>query len=184
MPFDRRKVDRRRIERRLTDQRTLDRRQGPEMAGVVGEPKSAEVINQLRSHIEYEMWMIKETVDYLTKHSHRVGESNMNAYLESFLLHSVTMVNFFFPPGRDQIQDFVAYDFIPDWSDNVDLSDQLNRIRESADRGLGRLSYRSLELPSKKHLAAINTELDSLRSKFEMLLKTEEEPPEEPPKEE
>lgn len=176
MPFDRRKLDRRRKDRRENDQRSSERRQGPEMAGVAGEPKSAEDINQLRSHIEYEMWMIKETAGYLTKHSQRVGESNMNAYLESFLLHTVTMVNFFFPPGRDKIHDFVAYDFIPDWSDKVDLSDQLHRIRESADRGLGRLSYRSLELPAKKNLAAINTELDSLRSKFETLLKAQEEP--------
>jgi len=149
------------------------------MAGAAGEPKNAEEINQLRSHIEYEMWMIKETVNYMTKHGHQVGESNMNAYLESFLLHTVTMVNFYFPPGRDQIEDFVAYDFISSWPDNVELSDQLRRIRESADRGLGRLSYRSLELPKKKQLAAIYTELDSLRSKFELLLKTLEEPQEE-----
>ena len=165
MPFDRRKQDRRDNERRLANQRSLDRRQGPEMAGAAGEPKSVEDINQLRSHIEYEMWMIKETVDYLTKHGQRVGESNMNAHLESFLLHTITMVNFYFPPGRDQIQDFVAYDFIPNWSDHADLSDQLSRIRESADRGLGRLSYRSLELPAKKNLAAVYTELESLRSK-------------------
>ena len=176
MPFDRREEDRRKREQRLADQRSQERRQGPEMAGVAGEPISVEDINQLRSHIEYEMWMIKETVDYLTRHGQRIGESNMNAYLESFLLHAVTMVNFYFPPGRDQIQDFVANDFIPNWSDNVDLSDKLARIRESADRGLGRLSYRSLELPTKKNLAIIYTELEALRSRFETLLKTQEEP--------
>ena len=176
MPFDRRDQDRRAKDRRLANQRSQNRRQGPEMAGPAGEPRSEEDINQLRSHIEYEMWMIKETIDYLTRHGHRVGESNMNACLESFLLHVVTMVNFYFPPGRDQIQDYVAYDFLPNWSDHVDLSDQLNRIRESADRGLGRLSYRSLELPKKKDLAAIYTELEALRSRFETLLKTQEEP--------
>ncbi len=176
MSFDRRNDDRRENERRLADQRSQNRRQGREMAGAVGEQRSVEDINELRSHMEYEMWMIKETGDYLVEHGHRVGESNMNACLESFLLHTATIVNFYFPPGRDQIHDYVAYDFIPNWSDHVDLSDQLKRIRESADRGLGRLSYRSLELPAKKNLAAINTELDSLRSKFETLLKTQEEP--------
>ncbi len=178
MPFDRRDTKRRDRERRLADRRALDRRQGPEIAAA-GEPKTVEDINQLRSHIEYEMWMIKETADYLIEHGQRVGESDMNAYLESFLLHTVTMVNFYFPPGRDRIHDFVAHDFIPNWSDHVDFSDQLRRIRESADRGLGRLSYRSLELPTKKQIAAINAELDSLRSRFELLLKTQEEPSEE-----
>jgi hypothetical protein len=149
------------------------------MAIAEDEPRTAEEINQLRSHIEYEMWMIKETADYLTEHGHRVGESDMNAYLESFLLHTVTMVNFYFPGGQDHIHDFVAHDFVPNWSDHVDISDQLVRIRQSADRGLGRLSYRSLELPTKKQLAAIYAELDSFRSRFELLLKTQDKPSEE-----
>ena len=176
MSFDRRADERRDEERRRAARRLHDRRLGPEMAPATDEPRTLEEITQLRSHIEYEMWMLKETVDYLSEHGQRVGKSDMNVYLESFLQHTTTLVNFYFPPGRDQIHDYVAYDFIPNWSDHVDLSDQLNRIRESADRGLGRLSYRSLELPTKKQITAIYGELDSLRSRFELILNTRDEP--------
>lgn len=119
--------------------------------------------------------MLKDTIEYLTLHGDRVGESDMNAYLESFLLHATTLINFYFPPGYGVIDDVIASDFIPHWQEHVTLSELLMIIRSSADRGLGRLSYRTLELPLKKQLAAIYDEFESLRSRFELLLKTLEE---------
>ena len=179
MPFDRREDQRRDVDRRENKRRLADRRKGPELRPVEEGPRTQEEVNQLRSHLEYEMWMLKETVDYITLQGQRVGESDMNAYLESFLLHATTLVDFYFPFDPTVREDVIAEEFIPQWSDHVDLSDQLRRLRESANRGLGRLSYRTLELPTKKQLAAIYEELDSIRSRFELLLKTQEE--EQPP---
>ena len=175
MPFDRREKDRRREQRRKRDRRISDRRKGPVLAPAEDEPRTHEEIVQLRSHLEYEMRMLKDTAEYLTKHGHRVGESDMNAYLESFLLHATTLINFYFPPEQGAIYDVIARDFIPHWQDHVSLSDQLRRLREGADRGLGRLSYRTLDLPTKKQLAEIYKEMEALRSRFELLLKTQEE---------
>jgi len=168
-------IDRRKKERRVKDRRAAERRKGPELRPAEGVPLTQDELNRLRSHLEYEIWMLNETASYLSAHGQRIGEADMNANLESFLLHANTMVDFFFPLAPGSRKDVIAEDFVPDWSMHVQISSQLLAIREVASGGLGRLSYRDLELPTKEQLVAVCEELASLRSQFELLLKIREE---------
>jgi len=168
-------IDRRKGERRAENRREAERRKGPELRPAEGVPITQDELNRLRSHLEYEIWMLNETASYLSAHGQRIGEADMNAYLESFLLHASTMVDFFFPPAPGSRRDVIAEDFVPDWSMHVQISSQLVAIREMAGEGLGHLSYRNLELPTKEQLTGVCEELTSLRSQFELMLKIREE---------
>ena|GEM_PF-2006061 len=170
MPFDRREGDRRSRDRRESDRRIADRRKGPVLAPREGEPCTAEDVTELRGHLEYEMWMLTNTIDYLTRKAHRVGEPDLNAYLESFFLHANALIYFFFPPRHGGIEGVVASDFVPAWNEDVEITDRLEQVRQSTEYSLGRISCRTLELPTKKQLAAIFEEFESLRTRFETML--------------
>ncbi len=150
-----------------------DRRKGPVLAPCEDEPRTAEEITELHGQLEYEMWMVKNTIDYLIRYSHRVGKPDLNACLESWLLHSRTLINFYFPPARGIIEDVIATDYVPTWNEEAELSDQLRQLRESANKALGRITYRTLDLPNKARLKAVYEEFVALRTRFEELLENQ-----------
>ncbi len=175
MPFDRRTGDRRESDRRQGDRRIANRRKGPLFSSPEDGPRTPEEINELRSGLEYEMWMLRKVAGYLTRHGTRVGEPDLNAYIESFLLHAATLIDFYFPPETGVIEDVIARDYVPAWDEDAGCSNLLRWTREAAGRGLGRISKRTLDLPTKAQVAAICEELEALRTKFELGLQVQAE---------
>ena len=134
------------------------------------EPITPEDVDQIRSQLVYEIRMARETAEYLTTYGNRVGEVEFDAYLESFMLHVTFLLDFFFPTVHYNSRGLNVNGIIPEWTDRETISEVLDRIRNKADNLLGGMSYFRAELPSKKELATVCAELETLRSRFELLL--------------
>jgi len=171
-------LDRRKDERRVFDRRQRDRRYGPDQPVSPLEPKTREDVNQLRRQLEYELRMVRETTGYIATHGNRIGEFDLDALLESYLLHVRFLLDFFFPTVQYHSRGPCALDFTPEWSDREKISELLNHVRNKGDSLLGGMSYFRVELPTKKEMTAVVTELEALRSRFELLLNVEIQAPE------
>lgn len=179
MPLDRREEERRRTDRRAADRRQSDRRQGRSLPVSSGEAPTREDIDQLRSQLEYELRMVNETAGYLSTHGSRVGEVDLDAYLESHMLHVTFLLDFFFPTVHTCGRGPCATDLAPDWADREVISESLSRTRNKAEALLGGMSFFRIELPTKKEIAAVCAELEALRSRFDLLLNVDRQTPEE-----
>jgi hypothetical protein len=172
-------LDRRKDERRATDRRRTDRRHGTSLPVSPLEPPTREDIDQLRSQLEYELRMVRETIEYLSRHGSRVGEADLDAFLESYMLHVTFLLDFFFPTVHGSSRGPCAHEYAPDWADREKISELLARARSKADSLLGGMSFFRIELPTRKEMAAVSAELETLRSRFELLLNVESQAPEE-----
>ncbi len=170
MSLDRRAEDRRSEDRRSHERRDSDRRLGPAMPVSHAEPRTQEDVDQIRSQLEYEMRMVRETADYISAHGNRVGEVDLDAYLESFMLHVTFLLDFFFPTVHYNSRGPNVNEITPEWADREMISESLDRIRNNADNLLGGMSYFRIVFPTKKGLSAVCAELEALRSRFELLL--------------
>ena len=170
MSFDRRKKDRRKTDRRQVDRRSggrlLDSQEGEEARRV----PTQEDVENLSRNLEYEVWMLRETADYLVEHRGQVGQPVSNAYLESFLLHAGSLIDFFFPSEPASIDRVIASDFVPDWSGHASITPELAEIREAAHRTLCRISYAAADYPRQQEITAVCDALEDLRESFENLL--------------
>jgi hypothetical protein len=129
-----------------------------------------EDVENLNRNLEYEVWMLRETSDYLADHREQVGQAVSNAYLESFLLHARSLIDFFFPPEPASMDRVIASDFVPDWSSHASLAPELAEIRETARRTLSRISYAAADFPRQQQLSGACDTLEDLREDFEELL--------------
>ncbi|MFC1629431.1 hypothetical protein ACFL3H_10040 [Gemmatimonadota bacterium] len=163
-------LDRRSDDRRSQERRDMDRRLGPAIPVSQAEPRSQEDVDQIRSQLEYEMRMVRETADYLSMHGKRVGEVDLDSFLESFMLHVTFLLDFFFPTAHYNSRGPNVNEITPEWADRETISESLNRIRNKADNLLGGMSYFRIELPTKKDLSTVCAELEALRTRFELLL--------------
>ena len=170
MSFDRREQD-----RRLGDRRSTDRRSGGRLLdaqeGAAERPvPTQEDVEHLNSNLEYEIWMLGETADYLSDHREQVGQPISNAYLESFLLHAKSLIDFFFPTEPASADRVIASDFVPDWANHASIRPELAEIRETARRTLSRISYAAAEYPRPQQITMVCDALEALREDFEELL--------------
>jgi len=164
-------LNRRAGERRKIDRRQSDRRYGPDQPFSPLEPKTREDVDQLRIQLEYELRMVRETVGYISTHGNRVGEVDIDAFLESYFLHVGFLLDFFFPTVHSRSRGSSVLDFTPEWGERETISELLNQVRGKAETLLGGMSFFRMDLPTKKEMAAVVAELEALRARFELLLK-------------
>lgn len=170
MSFNRRKSERRRIERRRGNRRSEGRLLDLDTEGEERRAPTQEEVEHLSGNLEYEIWMLREAVDYLARNRAQSGQPIANAYLESYLLHAASLIDFFFPSdalSRDRV---VASDFVPDWSGHATIASELVEMRETARRFLNRLSYAAADYPRQQQITAVCEALEEIRETFEGLL--------------
>jgi hypothetical protein len=127
-------------------------------------------VENLNRNLEYEVWMVRETADYLADHREQAGLAISNAYFESFLLHAKSLIDFFFPTEPASIDRVIASDFVPNWASHASIAPELAEIRETARRTLSRISYAAADYPRQQQISAVCDALEDLQADFEGLL--------------
>ena len=113
-------------------------------------PSRDELIKFSHDHLFYEIWMLFEVTELL-RHSNQ-GTPACNALLESFVIHSAILIEFFYDKGiysstaraSDYINDLMV------WNQSIPPYERyFDKIRKRRNTEMAHLSYERLQVSSR-----------------------------------
>jgi hypothetical protein len=141
--------------------------------------------HQLRGileHLVYEVWMFAETARMLSTRGAIRDPADeerviVNALLESFTIHTRSLLDFLYPPSRPKGDDVVAEDFFDDpkvwYRQRPAKSDLLKGVHKRVAKEIAHLTYARIGItPEAKRwpFVAITTDLLQVFQRFASLL--------------
>lgn len=133
---------------------------------------------ELMEHLDYEIWMFRETCNQLNLFQETLFERNL--LLESLPIHTRVLLNFFYNDKNKKYQnDLMAQDFLPDnvnWEGKrPPITKLLDNAKNKADKQLAHLNrWRvKIERDNKKSWDwnGIKIDMDKIIKNFESLIK-------------
>jgi hypothetical protein len=115
----------------------------------------------------YEVSMLNAMAKYLSARVRASEQAAHNALVESFVVHTRILIEFFYP--KDLVCDttMIAADYVPDWKE--DIPEWLDKVRKRAHTRLAHLTYDRVHESKdneKWDERVIGKHLNQLMSKF------------------
>lgn len=109
-------------------------------------------LQEARKHVCYEIWMLISTAHILASGTLGKEEVLKNAVMESFVIHTRSLLDFLYPTDRAQDTDILASDFLPpgQWDDErPDKSQLLATAQRRANKEIAHLTYDRLDVTAE-----------------------------------
>lgn len=87
----------------------------------------------------YEVSMLNAMANYLSARVRASEQAAHNALVESFVVHTGNLIEFFYPNDLVRDTTMIAADYVPDWKE--DIPEWLDKVRKRAHTRLAHLTY-------------------------------------------
>lgn len=102
-------------------------------------------LEKASEHVKYELEMLTAALSFLSNGPDETNPHTWNAYLESFVIHIRSVIDFLYPPTNRQPDDILAEEYVTDVAQwNRDRPAKTNLLRDAkkkADKQVAHLTY-------------------------------------------
>ena len=117
-------------------------------------------------HVNYELDMLAATISFLSKGSGETNQHTWNAYLESFVIHLRSVIDFLYPPTNHKQDDILAEDYVTNVAEwNNDRPAKTNLLRDAktkADKQVAHLTYARVSADKDWNWEGISADLNKV----------------------